>query len=817
MIDLDDPHADKKLALLAQLCAHMPMGFGLLDREFRYVLLNDYLARAHGRPRREQVGRTVAEIIPEAWPVLEPLLRRALAGEFVLNQDVAGVDHATGEPRFWSNSYFPVRRGEEFIGIGVIFNDVTDRRRAELSLAVRNDLYAMLARTNAVVARCRGAEELFAELCAIAVETGRFRCAFVGVAEGGRLKPAAFAGEGAGYLREITIPIGEDAGVRGPAWTAFRTGGPVVVNDFLGSALTKPWHASARKAGIAAVAVLPLLEAGKAAAALILYAATPGFFTPELLATLSDIIPNVSLALERIALERRRRLDEAELRLRDRAIQSASQGVVITDATKADNPMVYVSPAFERMTGYPAAELLGRNCRLLQGPGTDPAAVAELRAAIAGGRDCQVELLNYRKDGATFWNELVVSPVFGADGALTHFVGVQTDVTERRSLEEQFRQSQKMEAVGRLAGGVAHDFNNLLTIIGGSGEILLAQTGAEDPRRELVDEILKAAGRAGALTSQLLAFGRRQVLAPKVISLNDVVCDTQRLMVRLLGENVALQTKLAPDLWSVTADPGQMAHILLNLAANARDAMPRGGRLEIETSNVLLDEEAGRELRGLAPGPYVLLRVSDDGVGMDEKVLARAFEPFFTTKELGRGSGLGLSIVDGIVAQSRGVVRARSSPGRGATFSIHLPRATQPAAPPDEPPAPVSAPSGSETVLLAEDEGAVRRLAARVLRAAGYRVLEAADGEEALRVAAAHEGPIHILVSDVVMPRLGGRALAESLVALRPACRVLFLSGYTDDAVLRHGVREAEYAFLQKPFRPLELAEKVRAVLGPAA
>jgi len=795
----------------------MPLGFGLLDREFRYVLLNDFLARAHGKPRNEQIGRSVAELAPEVWPVLEPLLRRALAGEFVLNQNVAGVDRATGEPRFWSNSYFPVRKGGELIGVGVIFSDITERRRAELDLAVRNDLYAMLARTNAAVGRSRGVEELYSELCAIAVETGRFRCAFVGVVADGRLKPVAFAGEDGGYLREIAIAINDEAGPRGPAWTAFRTGRPVVVNDFLGAKFTEPWQASARKAGIAAAAVFPLMEEGKAVAAFILYASSPDFFTPSLVATLSDITPNVSLALERVALERRRRADEAELRLRDRAIRAASQGIVITDATQPDNPIVYASPGSQRMTGYAQADYLGRNCRFLQGPATDPAAVAELRAAVAGGRDCRVELLNYRKDGAPFWSELVISPVFGADGALTHFIGVQTDVTERRNLEEQFRQSQKMEAVGRLAGGVAHDFNNLLTIIGGSGELLLAQTAAEDSRRELVDEILKAAARAQALTSQLLAFGRRQVLAPKVLNLNEVVRDTQKLMVRLLGEDVAFQTTLAADLWPVTVDPAQMSHILLNLAANARDAMPEGGRLQIETSNVLLNEEAGHTLRGLPPGPYVLLRVSDDGIGMDEKTLARAFEPFFTTKGPGRGSGLGLSIVDGIVSQSRGSVRAESTPGRGAAFSIYLPRATESAAPAVARPSPASAPQGSETVLLAEDEGAVRRLAARVLRAAGYRVLEAEDGEEALRVAAAHEGPIHILVTDVIMPKLGGRAAAERLLALRPECRVLFLSGYTDDAVLRHGVREAAYAFLQKPFRPLELAEKVRAMLGPAA
>ncbi len=507
----------------------------------------------------------------------------------------------------------------------------------------------------------------------------------------------------------------------------------------------------------------------------------------------------------------RKRAEEA-LRLRERALESASQGIIITDAGRPDHPVIYANPAFERLTGYPRAEVLGRNGRFLQGAGTDPAAVAELRRAVREGRPCSVELLNYRKDGTPFWNALSLAPVRDAGGRLTHFVGVHTDVTERRRLEEQYRQAQKMEVVGRLAGGIAHDFNNLLTVINGYGELVLAALGPDHPARASLLEMARAGERAAALTRQLLAFSRQQVLAPRVLSLNEVVTDLERMLRRLIGEDVALETRLQPDLDSVKADPGQMEQALLNLAVNARDAMPRGGKLTVQTRNV------GPARGGAAPGGLrdgcVLLEVSDTGVGMTPEVKARLFEPFFTTKGPGKGTGLGLATVHGIVTQSGGRVEVYSEPGRGSTFKVYLPRAEGPsAAGKSNAGAAAPFPWGAETVLLAEDEDAVRALSRQVLRSCGYTVLEARHGEEALRVCEREKGAIHLLVSDVVMPGLGGRQLAERLRAVHPEMKVLYLSGYTDDAVVRHGVLEAEVNFLQKPFTPAALAHKVREAL----
>ena len=507
-----------------------------------------------------------------------------------------------------------------------------------------------------------------------------------------------------------------------------------------------------------------------------------------------------------------RRRAEAQLQMRDRAIQAISEGILITDATRQENPIVYVSPGFERLTGYTQAEAEGKNCRFLQGKDTDPGAVAELRQAVRDGRPCAVEILNYRKDGTAFWNALSVTPVWDG-GRLTHYVGVQADVTGRRRLEEQFRQAQKMEAVGQLAAGVAHDFNNHLTVINGYSEMALDALPAADPMRDLLREINKAGRRAATLTRQLLLFTRQQVLDPRILDLNAVVGDTGNMLRRLIGEDVRLATHLDAALAPVKADLGQVEQVVINLCVNARDAMPAGGNLTIETRNVTLDETYARTRPGVHPGAYAMLAVSDTGAGMDEAVRARIFEPFFTTKQPGKGTGLGLPVVFGAIKHAGGHVEVYTEVGRGTTFKVYFPQARERPAAGKASPAAAPMPRGTETLLLVEDEDALRALARHVLKGCGYAVLEAADGREAVRLVEAHRGPLHLLVSDVVMPYVGGRELSEKVAALRPDTRVLFLSGYTDDAVVRHGVLEAEVAFLQKPFTPSGLAVKVREVL----
>lgn len=517
-----------------------------------------------------------------------------------------------------------------------------------------------------------------------------------------------------------------------------------------------------------------------------------------------------------------RRAAEAQLLLRDRAIRVLTHGIVITDPNRPDNPIIYTNAGFEAMTGYSAAESIGKNCRFLQGPDTDPEAVRTIRHAVTSGTACSVEILNYTRSGDPYWSALSITPVRDSEGRLVQFIGVQVDISERRYLERALQQAQRMEAVGRLAGGIAHDFNNLLTVINGFSEVLQDDLRADDPLREVAGEISKAGARAALLTRQLLAFSRRQVMTMRVLDVNLLVAEIATMLRRVIGEDIDLRVDCPEPAAYVKADSAQLEQVLMNLALNARDAMPQGGTLLIRTAHVLVNDAyraahndvsdlyhaSRREMRS---GPYIVLTMSDTGVGMDAATAARVFEPFFTTKGVGKGTGLGLSMVYGVVKQSEGYITVSSEVGRGTEFSIFLPTA-EPVKTVPAPELPRSA-GGSETVLLVEDDVAVRGLAMRVLTAQGYRVLDASDGSVALHMAAQFNGHIHLLLSDVVMPNMGGRALAEALRHSRPTTRVLFMSGYPNDEVLRRGVQQDQSSFLEKPFTQTALASKVRAVL----
>ncbi|MEW6544324.1 MAG: PAS domain-containing protein [Nitrospirota bacterium] len=402
---------------------------------------------------------------------------------------------------------------------------------------------------------------------------------------------------------------------------------------------------------------------------------------------------------------------------------------------------------------------------------------------------------------------------FDAQGRPIRMMGTVQDITEQRRLEEQLRQAQKMEAIGRLAGGIAHDFNNLLTVINGYCQLLLSDMRPLDPRYRHVQEIFRAGERATALTNQLLTFSRKQILHPRVLDLNEVVANVERMLARLIGENIRLVTRLDPALWPVRAEPGQIEQVLLNLAVNARDAMPRGGIVTIETANEELTQTAAPLDPTVPPGPYTRLTVTDTGCGMDEATQARIFEPFFTTKEPGKGTGLGLSTVYGIVKQSGGYIFVRSKPGQGTTFTVYLPRVEEPVLRETHESPAVPADGGSEIILLVEDQAEVRALTRTILHSKGYAVLEASDGEQALRLCRERQGPLHLLLADVMLPGMDGLTLAERLTALRPDMKVLYMSGYADDALRRRGALSESNAFLQKPFTPPSLIRKVREVL----
>jgi PAS domain S-box-containing protein len=426
------------------------------------------------------------------------------------------------------------------------------------------------------------------------------------------------------------------------------------------------------------------------------------------------------------------------------------------------------------------------------------------------GRELQLK----RKDGALFWGSITANMVKNEQGKPLFIDGLFEDITLRRLLEEQLAQAQRMEAVGLLAGGVAHDFNNLLTAIIGHSEIMLLELPPAAPLTENVREVMKAAERGNSLTRQLLAFGRRQILQPWVVNLNSTMADMNKMLQRLIGEDIELVTILDPGLGLVKVDPGQIEQIIMNLALNARDAMPKGGKLTLETANVFLDEHYAQTHLEVKPGLYVMLAVSDNGMGMDSETQARIFEPFFTTKETGHGTGLGLATVYGIVKQSGGHIWLNSEIGKGSTFKIYLPREEEVSEPSLRTAPVISSLQGEETILVVEDDESLRRVIANLLGRYGYTVLEAGDGDAALAGVAGREGSIHLLLTDVVMPRISGRELAESLARLHPETKVLYMSGYTDNAIVHHGVLDAGLHFIHKPFKILHLLQKVREVLA---
>jgi PAS domain S-box-containing protein len=521
------------------------------------------------------------------------------------------------------------------------------------------------------------------------------------------------------------------------------------------------------------------------------------------------------------ALERRRALiatDAAHKALLGseakfaKAFNANPSGMAITTM---DGGVVDVNEAFVRTLGYSREEAIGRSTVELGLWPTPEERLRVVQQAQALGRIQAVEIEVRTKEGVSR-TLLYSAELIELDGA-PHVLVLTTDITERRQLEDQLRQAGKMEAVGQLAGGVAHDFNNILTAILGYADLLAADLPAADRRLEDVDEIRKAARRATALTRQLLAFSRKQVLEPRVLGLNELVDNMDKMLRPILGENVELRAAPAADLHTVRADPNQIEQVILNLAINARDAMPKGGKLTIETANVELDADYAARHATVVPGHYVMLAVGDTGTGMDEATQKRIFEPFFTTKEAGRGTGLGLSTVYGIVKQSGGSIWVYSELGRGTTFKIYLPAVDAPAEGLGRAAAPAKDLSGTETVLLVDDDEQLLHLAERALAARGYTVLAADRGATALDIARRHQGSIHALLTDVTIPDMDGRALAAALRAERPEMRLLYMSGYADQAIVHHGVLDADVAYLPKPFTTEAIARRVREVLDAPA
>lgn len=505
-----------------------------------------------------------------------------------------------------------------------------------------------------------------------------------------------------------------------------------------------------------------------------------------------------------------RRRAETALRLRDRAIKAVTQGIVITDPHQPGNPIVYVNPGFEAMTGYTASEVAGRNCRFLQGQETDPVAVRALRDAIEGERAVAVELLNYRKDGTPFWNAIFITPVRDDRGALRQFIGVQVDVTAQRETERALRQAQRLETVGRLAGGVAHDFNNLVTIILTNVGLLQAELAADDERAKIAEAIEIAGQRAASLTSQLLAFSRSQMLAPSVLDLNAAVASLEGSLAGLLGASVSLHVVSDSLPLYAKIDFSQFGQVLVNLVINARDAITDLGNITIRTTSAIVKTPRRVGHEELPAGEWVLITVTDTGAGMEAETAAHAFEPFYSTKGVGKGSGLGLAMVYGFVKQSGGFVALRSAPGQGSSVEVYLPSVPAP-----QPRASISpAPSGlaTETVLLADEDENVRRLVHSVLSQQGYKVILCESARSALESISAHAGAVDLIMVAQSTTGMAALELIARARRLRPNLRTMLLT--TDEVAVADG--SDTITRLQKPFDSVTLTRSVRAILDAA-
>lgn len=510
-----------------------------------------------------------------------------------------------------------------------------------------------------------------------------------------------------------------------------------------------------------------------------------------------------------VDITQRKRADAERERLMT-AIDQMGETVCITDPA---GMIQYVNPVFETVTGYTREEVMGQNMRILKSGKQDAAFYRDLYETIFGGRTWKGRMVNKKKDGTFYTEEATISPVCDAAGRVLNFVAVKRDITEHLHLMAQFQQAQKLESVGRLAGGVAHDYNNMVSVILGFTELAMGKVDPAQPIHDDLTEVLNAAIRTREITRQLLAFARSQTIAPEVLDLNDVIGGMLKMLRRLIGEDIDLAWLPSSGLWSVKMDPTQIDQILANLCVNARDAISDVGKVTIETHNITFDADYCAHHAEFLPGEYVLMAISDGGCGMDTATLDQIFEPFFTTKGRGKGTGLGLSTVYGIVKQNKGFINVYSEPGKGTTFRIYLPRHVGRALEARVKNENGIPPGRGELVLLVEDEPSILKMSRRMLESLGYTVLAASAPDEAIRLAVRHEGEIHVLMTDVVMPGMNGRDLSERIREIRPTIKCLFMSGYTANVIAHRGVLDEGVQFIQKPFSKNDLSVKFREIL----
>jgi len=794
----DSQHSDARLQFLEQLFQASPDGLTIADSEHRILLANDTFVRMFGYDQAEVFGQPLENLVVPPDRLAEShWVTEALAkGERITletqrrKKDGTLLDVAV--------SCAPLLLDGKMAGFYAGYHDISDRKRVEaLSSALyrvaeksssAHDLQQFFAAVHSIIDELMYAKNFYIALCDPVTE---------------QLSFPYFVDE------HDAAPTPKKMG-HGLTEYLLRTGEPLLATPEVVQQLEHEGHISPLRKGSRSLDWMgvPLKVGTHTFGAIVVQTYSRNIrYGARDKEILTFVARQIASAVEIKRNEQALRRSEARYRS---LVQSSVYGIY---RASLEGRFLDINSALINMLGYSSAEevlLLDPEKDVFANPGEHKRLIEEF---LRSGRMDGVEAKWKRKDGGQITVRISGRAVSSADEPADVLEAIAEDVTERRVLEDQFRQSQKMEAVGRLAGGVAHDFNNLLMVISGYTEVILSNLTPDSSLFEKGQAIQQAADRATTLTRQLLAFSRKQLLELKVVDVNAVVQDMERLLRPLIGENVELVAELAPDSVHTRADAGQLEQVLMNLVVNAKDAMLNGGKLTIRTQSIVVDDNHRWGQTFIRPGHYVILSVSDTGMGMDKETQSRIFEPFFTTKEKGKGTGLGLSTVYGIVKQSGGYVMVQSEKGMGTTFNIYLPRVE--AAADSHAAAPArAAQGGSETVLLVEDEESVRQLVRETLTSKGYRVIEADNGEAALIAASKHTDTIDLIITDVVMPGMNGRELANQLLKDRPETKVLYLSGYTEDTVISEGSIESGTAFLQKPFTLLNLSRKVREVLG---
>lgn len=774
--------------------------------DYRFLSINPAFENITSLKVEAVVGHTVREIIPNIEPFwIQTFGRVALTGE------PTSFEHYEKDlgRHFEVTAFCPA--ANQF---ACVFVDITDRKQAEDKLKRLNRELRAIGDCHQALLRAKDEPSLLTEICRIICDAADYRMAWVGFTrqdERKSVKPVAWGGAVEGYLDNIDITWADDARGRGLTGTCIRTGAPCYVNDFAADPRTKLWHQRALERNYQSAIALPLsAEDGNAFGALTIYSSARNALTEDEIRLLTDLAKELAFGISNLRLKEQSKQAQADLRTLSQAVKQSPASIVITDPSGA---IEYVNPKFTRVTGYSMEEVSGKNPRVLKGDKTPQEEYHRLWQNITHGQEWKGEFRNRKKNGEFYWEYASISPILDAEGRISHFLAVKEDITDRKVLEQSFRQAQKMEAIGQLAGGVAHDYNNMLASLMLHLGFFQQREDLDQETKEMIAELLQDAKRTANLTRQLLMFSSKSVMQVKPLDLNIVVANLLKMLKRLIGEHVAIGFETNAAAPCIEADPGMVEQVLMNLCVNGRDAMPKGGQLSIRVESVNMDEERIRVHPGSQTGLYASLSVADTGCGMDEATLQHIFEPFFTTKGPGKGTGLGLATVYGIAAQHKGWVEVQSEVGKGATFNVFFPATTKPLS--ESSPAEETAPvPGHETILLVEDEAGLRRVVRQVLSKLGYRVLEASHGREALNIWQQQSGNIDLLISDMVMPEgMTGLDLAEQLRKQQPTLKVIISSGYNPEMAGQTRSTVEGILYLQKPYQITALSKMIRRCL----